>query len=124
MILICECCNQPIEHTADIKVVHKGGCTSSEAFNDSKFAPDTDIQKLPDGRMDVKNAAKYLGYHPGTLDNWRVTGVGPNFQKIGGKVFYTLEALDAWMTQSGECKSTAQARFNKNSIKGPRYASI
>jgi hypothetical protein len=40
----------------------------------------------PDGRLDAKNAAKYLGLAGNTLAMKRVDGTGPRFVKRG-KVF-------------------------------------
>lgn len=33
---------------------------------------------------------------PRTLANWRSTGQGPDYVKIGGKVMYPLDALLVW----------------------------
>lgn len=43
-------------------------------------------------------AADYLSVKPHTLATWRTTGrYGLPFVKIGSKVRYQREALDAWM---------------------------
>lgn len=69
------------------------------------------IVAFPDGRLDTKNAAKYLGKSPKTLDMWRCKGEGPKWIKRG-RVFYYLADLDAWLAGNGEkCSSTAQARL-------------
>lgn len=69
-----------------------------------------DIKMLPDGRMDTKNAALYLGFDEGTMANWRVTGGGPSFIKPGGKVFYYRSDLDSWLNRRrGE--TTAKMRL-------------
>jgi helix-turn-helix protein len=49
---------------------------------------------LPDGRMDRENAAAYLGVKPKTLSMWALTGRGPEFVKVGGRVFYYRAVLD------------------------------
>ncbi len=53
---------------------------------------------LPDGRMDTKSAAMYLGFSEQTLRNWKVKGHGPKYLKAGGKVFYFQRELDRWLT--------------------------
>jgi hypothetical protein len=63
----------------------------------------------PDGRLDAKNAAKYLGLAGKTLAMKRVDGTGPRFVKRG-KVFYYREDLDAWLNAGGRVASTAQLR--------------
>lgn len=71
-----------------------------------------DLRIYPDGRMDNKAAAAYLGFKPGTLNNWRLTGYGPKFVKRGGRIWYFKDDLDAWFLQAGYCHTTAQARLN------------
>ena len=42
-------------------------------------------------------AARILNYAPGTLANKRVTGDGPEFIKFGGTVYYSSEAIEAYI---------------------------
>ena len=49
----------------------------------------------PDGRMDRKNAARYLGCSPKTLADWALKGIGPRYILLGGRTFYFLVALKA-----------------------------
>jgi hypothetical protein len=51
----------------------------------------------PDGRMDRKNAAIYLGFSPKTLADWAVKAVGPRYAVVGGRVFYFKADLDTWV---------------------------
>jgi len=55
------------------------------------------VRVLPNGKVDSNNAAKYVGRAPKTLAMWRMQGIGPAWTKNGGRVFYNLEALDAFM---------------------------
>ncbi len=55
------------------------------------------VRVLPNGNMDSNNAAKYVNRAPKTLAQWRMQGVGPEWTKCGGRVFYNKEALDAFM---------------------------
>jgi predicted DNA-binding transcriptional regulator AlpA len=55
-----------------------------------------EVVVLPDGRMDTKNAAKYLGLSTKTLACYRSRGGGPKSISIG-RVFYYLADLDAWI---------------------------
>ena len=64
------------------------------------------LRILPDGRMDAKNAARYLGCSPKTLAHMRCSGKGPPFLKPG-RIFYFLEDLDAWLAGHGRRRSTA-----------------
>jgi len=65
------------------------------------------LQILPDGRMDAKNAARYLGCSPKTLAHMRCSGKGPSFLKPG-RVWYYREDLDAWLAGHGRQRSTVQ----------------
>ncbi len=55
------------------------------------------VRVLPNGNMDSNNAAKYVNRAPKTLAMWRMQGIGPEWSKCGGRVFYNKEALDAFM---------------------------
>jgi hypothetical protein len=70
-------------------------------------AQHVEVTILPDGRMDVKNAAMYLGLSVKTLAMMRCNGTGPKFVKRG-RVFYYRDDLDQWLL-AGKATSTAQA---------------
>ena len=54
-------------------------------------------------------AAEYLGgVVTGTLAKWRHFGEGPEYVKIGSRVFYEQSALDAFI-EAGRRTSTSQA---------------
>jgi len=67
------------------------------------------VRIYPDGRMDAKSAAVYLGVSMGALALWRCEGRGPRFVKAG-RIWYFKNDLDEWL--SGRVyRSTAQARL-------------
>jgi hypothetical protein len=66
------------------------------------------VNILPDGRLDTRNAAKYLGLSPKTLAMMRCQGDGPSFIKRG-RIFYYKADLDRWIGQAPRATSTAQA---------------
>ena len=55
------------------------------------------IRVLPDGRLTRGDAAVYLGVKPKTLAMWQLQGKGPPSVLVGGRRFYFLEALDAFI---------------------------
>jgi hypothetical protein len=55
------------------------------------------VRLLPDGRMTRVNAARYLGHAPKTLAMWALRGKGPRLVKVGGRIFYYLSDLDAFI---------------------------
>jgi len=65
------------------------------------------VQIFPDGRLDVPNAASYLGLKEKTLAMMRCKGTGPKFIKRG-KVFYFQDDLNEWIQANGKFISTSQ----------------
>jgi hypothetical protein len=64
------------------------------------------IDVLPDGRMDTKTAATYVGLSVQTLAIKRCNGTGPKFVKRG-RIFYYREDLDEWL-RAARVGSTAE----------------
>lgn len=58
------------------------------------------VRILPDGRLSRRDAARYLGLAEKTLATWETQGKGPRSVKIGGRRFYFVDVLDAFI--SGE----------------------
>lgn len=52
--------------------------------------------------------AARLKISPRTLERWRWTGEGPAFLKIGGRVIYRLEDVEAY-ENGRRCESTVQS---------------
>lgn len=46
--------------------------------------------------LPTRDAARYLGLSPRTLEKHRCVGTGPTYHQIGGAVRYLLTDLDAW----------------------------
>ena len=65
------------------------------------------IVTFPDGRLDTKNVARYLGLKEKTLAMMRSKAKGPRFIKRG-HIFYFKEDLDAWLNAEGWLISTTQ----------------
>jgi hypothetical protein len=55
------------------------------------------VRVLPDGRLSRQDAARYLGMAEKTLAMWTLTGRGPKWLKVGGRVFYFKTDLDAFI---------------------------
>ncbi|MCC2975717.1 helix-turn-helix domain-containing protein [Sphingomonas sp. PL-96] len=49
------------------------------------------------GRLNRPEAAAYLGLAASTLADWHRRGIGPNSLKIGGRRFYRVSDLHAFM---------------------------
>lgn len=61
--------------------------TRSDAV-DRRFLSADDLASRYSGKVSVK-----------TLANWRSTGTGPAYTKIGGRVFYAIEDIEKWELQ-------------------------
>jgi hypothetical protein len=66
------------------------------------------IRQYPDGWLDARNTATYLGLRTKTLAMMRTAGEGPKFVKRG-RISYYKEDLDQWLRE-GRVNNTAQAR--------------
>ena len=58
-------------------------------------------------RYDVKAAAEYIGMSAAFLNRHRITGTGPTYLKLGGRIWYDRSDLDAWLN-SRRRQSTSQ----------------
>lgn len=47
--------------------------------------------------MDTDETAKYLGFSPRTLRDWRSLGEGPPYIKFGNRVRYDRRKVDRWL---------------------------
>jgi hypothetical protein len=46
--------------------------------------------------LDTPAAARLVGVSPRTLEKHRIYGTGPNYSKVGGRVFYAIGDLTEW----------------------------
>lgn len=56
--------------------------------------------------LSTPEAARFLSLSGRTLEKHRCYGTGPQFRKVGGRVIYALEDLQAWADR-GLCASTS-----------------
>jgi hypothetical protein len=55
------------------------------------------VRVMPDGRVTREDAAAFLGRKSKTLADWQRLGIGPRPRKIGGRVFYNIDDLKAFV---------------------------
>jgi|LNFM01.2.fsa_nt_gb predicted DNA-binding transcriptional regulator AlpA len=48
----------------------------------------------------TQEAAEYCGSSASTLEKLRLTGGGPVYSKLGRRVVYLVEDLDAWLAEN------------------------
>lgn len=70
------------------------------------------VQIFPDGRLNVPNAANYLGLKEKTLAMMRCQGNGPKFIKRG-RIFYFKDDLDTWLNEDGKLTSTSHCNTRR-----------
>ena len=54
---------------------------------------------LPPRYLRTPEAARFLGLSGRTLEKHRTYGTGPRYSKLGGRVVYQVEDLQAWVTR-------------------------
>jgi predicted DNA-binding transcriptional regulator AlpA len=52
---------------------------------------------LPPRYLRTPEAARFVGLSIRTLEKHRIYGTGPRYSKLGGRVVYRLEDLQAWV---------------------------
>ena len=57
----------------------------------------TSIAGLPPRYLCTPEAARFVGLSIRTLEKHRIYGTGPRYSKLGGRVVYRLEDLQAWV---------------------------
>ncbi len=67
----------------------------------------------PPRYLRTPEAARFLGLSGRTLEKHRTYGTGPQYRKIGGRVVYALDDLQAWA-----------ARGAKNSTSDPGIGTV
>jgi predicted DNA-binding transcriptional regulator AlpA len=68
-----------------------------------------DLAVLPPRFLRTKEAAEFLSLSARTLEKHRTYGTGPAYRKLGGRVVYSVEELQAWAAR-GAVVSTSDPR--------------
>jgi predicted DNA-binding transcriptional regulator AlpA len=67
------------------------------------------LSALPPRFLRTKEAAHFVGLSARTLEKHRTYGTGPSYRKLGGRVVYAVDDLQAW-TERGAVTSTSDPR--------------
>ena len=57
----------------------------------------TNAASMPPRYLRTPEAARFVGLSIRTLEKHRIYGTGPRYSKLGGRVVYRLEDLQAWV---------------------------
>ena len=68
-----------------------------------------DLAVLPPRFLRTKEAAEFLSLSARTLEKHRTYGTGPAYKKLGGRVVYAVDDLQAW-AERGAVTSTSAPR--------------
>lgn len=79
------------------------------------------IPTIPPRFLRTKEAAEFLSLSARTLEKHRTYGTGPAFRKLGGRVVYAIDDLEAWADR-GAVTSTSDPRGSV--LPAKRHANI
>ncbi|RWI72217.1 helix-turn-helix domain-containing protein [Mesorhizobium sp.] len=79
------------------------------------------IPSIPPRFLRTKEAAEFLSLSARTLEKHRTYGTGPAFRKLGGRVVYAIDDLEAWADR-GAVTSTSDPRGSV--LPAKRHANI
>jgi predicted DNA-binding transcriptional regulator AlpA len=61
---------------------------------------------IPPRLLRTPEAARFLGLSGRTLEKHRTYGTGPTYRKIGGRVVYAVDDLQAWSARGARHSTT------------------
>ena len=76
------------------------------------------LATLPPRFLRTKEAAEFLSLSARTLEKHRTYGTGPAYRKLGGRVVYSVNELEAW-AERGAVTSTSDPRGSVLPAKTP-----
>ena len=68
----------------------------------------------PEELLSAEAVAAEFHLRLGTLTTWRAAGRGPNFVKIGRKIFYRRSDIAEWL--GGQLRQPVAARTRRNAM--------
>lgn len=66
------------------------------------------LTATPHRLLRTNEAADWLGLSGRTLEKHRTFGTGPAYRKIGGRVVYAMDDLQAWADRGARTSTTEQ----------------
>lgn len=66
------------------------------------------LTATPHRLLRTNEAADWLGLSGRTLEKHRTFGTGPAYRKIGGRVVYSIDDLQAWADRGARTSTTEQ----------------
>lgn len=78
--------------------------------------------QLPPRYLRTPEAARFLGLSGRTLEKHRTYGTGPRYSKLGGRVVYRLDDLQAWVDRGS--KSSTSDDTGEQVLPAKRHAAL
>jgi predicted DNA-binding transcriptional regulator AlpA len=78
--------------------------------------------QLPPRYLRTPEAARFLGLSGRTLEKHRTYGTGPRYSKLGGRVVYRLDDLQAWVDRGS--KSSTSDETGEAVLPAKRHAAV
>ena len=66
----------------------------------------TNLIGEPPRYLRTPDAAKFVGLSIRTLEKHRIYGTGPRYSKLGGRVVYRLDHLQAWVDSAAKASTS------------------
>ena len=70
----------------------------------------TNTPGLPPRYLRTPEAARFVGLSIRTLEKHRIYGTGPRYAKLGGRVVYSLEDMQAWVGSAVKASTSDPGR--------------
>jgi predicted DNA-binding transcriptional regulator AlpA len=67
------------------------------------------LAAFPPRYLRTPEAARFLSLSGRTLEKHRIYGTGPRYSKLGGRVVYRVEDLQAWVAQGAKHRPLIRA---------------
>jgi len=77
---------------------------------------------IPPRYLRTPEAARFLGLSGRTLEKHRTYGTGPRYSKLGGRVVYRLDDLQAWVDRGS--KSSTSDDTGEEVLPAKRHAAV
>ena len=61
---------------------------------------------FPPNYLRTPEAARFVGLSIRTLEKHRIYGTGPRYSKLGGRVVYRLDELQAWVERGAKASTS------------------
>jgi predicted DNA-binding transcriptional regulator AlpA len=66
----------------------------------------TNLAGLPPRYLRTPEASRFVGLSIRTLEKHRIYGTGPRYSKLGGRVVYRIDDLQAWVDAAAKASTS------------------